>query len=37
MVKVFSHLTHIDQRTGETRVVFNSEIGEALTYEEAWG
>ena len=36
MIKVFSHRTHIDQRTGETRVVFNSEIGEALTYEEAW-
>lgn len=37
MIQVFSHRTHIDQRTGETRVVFNSEIGEALTYEEAWG
>lgn len=37
MIRVFYHRTHIDQRTGETCVVFDSAIGEALTYEEAWG
>lgn len=37
MIKVFSHRTHIDRRTGETRVAFDSEIGEVSTYEDAWG
>lgn len=36
MIKVFSHRTHIDQRTGETRVDFDREIDEVPTYEHAW-
>ena len=36
MIKVFSHLTHIDQWTGETRIDFDREIDGVLTYEDAW-
>ena len=36
MINVFRYNTHTDHRTGEERIDFNSKIGEALTYEEAW-